>query len=60
MNANISLVAPIITNPPKGHEVLETAFIKVIGITYEVFCGLAFCIDYTAYLGFLKQREFKV
>lgn len=51
-----TLAAPIIVNPIKGHEVLETAFIKISSITYQVFCGLAFCIDYTAYLEFLGKR----
>jgi len=49
------LATPIIINPKKGHEVLQTAFIKIEGITYQIFCGLAFCIDYTLYLDFLRR-----
>lgn len=49
------VATPTIINPRKGHEVLQTAFIKMEGITYQIFCGLAFCIDYTDYLDFLRR-----
>lgn len=48
------MVTPSI-NPPKGHEVLQTCFIKIEGISYLIFCGLAFCIDCTLYLNILRM-----
>ena len=48
------MVTPSIS-PPKDHEVLQTSFIKIEGIAYQIFCGLAFCIDYTLYLNFLRS-----
>jgi hypothetical protein len=60
VDPNTVLAAPAIGSVQKGHEVLETAFIKIIGLTHEVFCGLAFCVDYTAYMDFLKHRDFRI
>jgi hypothetical protein len=52
--SKVLMMTPSI-NPPKGHEVLQTCFMKIEGISYLIFCGLAFCIDYTLYLNVLKM-----
>ena len=54
---SVNLMATPSINPPKNHEVLQTAFTKIEGIAYQVFCGLAFCVDYTLYLDFLRLSK---